>query len=68
MNATTQGAIMDKEITMRAKAFSNESIREYKMIVETNGNVLVYDSTDGHYTNCHSLCKSAILRARKMAI
>ena len=56
-----------KEITARAKAFSRESIREYKFAVDADGTVRVWDSVAGHYTTCHSLSASAIRRIVKLA-
>jgi hypothetical protein len=57
---------MSKIITIRAKAFTNEGVRENKVMVDGD-TISVWDSVAGHYTTCHSLSKSAISRARKMA-
>ena len=57
---------MKKEIKMRVKAFSGEGIRDYRVLVD-NDDVLVWDSVAGHYTTCHSLCGSAIKRAKRLA-
>lgn len=58
---------MSKKIDIRAKAFSGEGIRKHRVLVENDGSVLVWDSVAGHYTRCHSLSRSALLRARKIA-
>ena len=54
-------------ITIRAKAFSTETIREYVALVEADGSVLVWDSVAGYFTSCHVLAPSALKRARKLA-
>jgi hypothetical protein len=56
-----------KTLTIRCKAFSGESIKTNKVRVETDGNVQVWDSVAGHYTNVHSLSESTIRRIRKLA-
>lgn len=58
---------MSKQATIRAKAFSCESIRSYDILIEPDGAVLVWDSVAGYYTSCHILSASAIRRARKLA-
>jgi hypothetical protein len=63
---TTTEDNMSKIITIRAKAFTNEGVRENKVMVDGD-TISVWDSVAGHYTTCHSLSKSAISRARKMA-
>ena len=54
-------------ITMRAKAFSGEGVREHRLAVDGDGTVRVWDSVAGHYTLCHSLSGAAIARAREIA-
>jgi hypothetical protein len=58
---------MSKQATIRAKAFSGESIRSHDIMIESDGAVLVWDSVAGYYTSCHILSPSAIRRARKLA-
>lgn len=55
-----------KIVTIRARAFSAEGIRTHRVMVESDGSVLVWDAVAGYYTSCHSLSASAIRRARKM--
>jgi hypothetical protein len=57
---------MNKEITMRARAYSGEGVREHRVLVDGN-DVLVWDSVAGHYTSCHALSKNAIRRAKRLA-
>lgn len=57
----------DKVVHIRAKAFTGESIRAHRCLVDASGNVRVWDSVAGHYTTCHALTKSAQQRARKAA-
>ena len=54
------------ELTVRAKAFSNEGVRDHRVMVD-DANVRVLDSVAGHFTLCHSLSKSAIKRIIKLA-
>lgn len=64
MDQTTK---TEKFVTIRAKAFSHEGVRENKCMVESDGTVRVWDSVAGHYTTCHVLADSATRRARKLA-
>lgn len=57
----------DKKLTVRAKAFSNEGVREHRVMIEGDGTVRVYDPVAGYYTTCHSLSESAQRRIRKLA-
>ena len=59
---------MLKEIEMRAKAFAGEGVRDHRISVDDDGDVRVWDEVAGYYTTCHSLCKDAIRRARKIAM
>lgn len=45
----------DITVTVRCRPFSGFPRDEYRCIVESDGNVLVWDSIAGHYTRCHSL-------------
>ena len=58
---------MKNEIKIRARAFSDEGIREHRVAVDEDGTVRVWDGVAGYYTTCHCLCDSAIRRARKLA-
>lgn len=51
----------------RCAAFSGEGVRTNKILVKTNGDVWVWDSVAGHYTNCHSLSESQQARLRNEA-
>jgi hypothetical protein len=56
------------EITMRAKAFRGEGVREHHMLVDSDGRVWVKNPLDGTYTaEWHSLTPAAQRRARKLA-
>ena len=58
----------DVELTIRCKAFSGEGVRRNRVLVETLGDVLVWDSVAGHYTTCHALSKSTQAKIRKEAL
>jgi hypothetical protein len=58
---------MAKQITVRARAFSGEGVREHRVEVEADGTVRVWDSVAEHYTLCHSLSPSAERRIRTAA-
>lgn len=49
------------EMTVRAKAFSGEGVRQHRVMVD-DVNVRVYDSVAGHFTLCHSLSKKTVAR------
>jgi len=52
---------------MTTKAFSTETRRPYRMTVDADGTVRVYDSTAGHYTTCHSMSERSMQIARRKA-
>lgn len=65
-------------VTARAKAFSNEGVREHRFAIDPDvilpmsgqrvpGLIRVWDDVAGHYTTCHSLSESAKQRIRKLA-
>jgi hypothetical protein len=60
----------DVELTIRCKAFSGDSVRENKVLVEPgrNGAILVWDSVAGHYTSCHILTIRTQAKIRSQAI
>lgn len=53
MNAT-------KEIVanVRCKAFSGQGVKNHRVLVESDGSVLVWDVVAGHFTRCHALSES----------
>ena len=57
---------MSTEISIRAKAFTGEGIRQHRVMVD-GYIVRVWDSVAGHYTTCHSLSESAMRRIRRVA-
>lgn len=56
-----------KTITIRCRAFSNDTIRMNKVAVDRYGTVRVWDGVAGHFTTCHIMSRAAIAKARKMA-
>lgn len=60
---------MDIEITMRARAFSGEPVREHRVLVDSEDmTVRVWDSVAQSFTTCHVLGKDAIRRAIREAL
>lgn len=57
----------DRVVTIRARAFSGDRIRDHRCTVDADGTVRVWDEVAGHYTTCHSLTRGALARARKAA-
>lgn len=49
------------ELTIRAKAFTGEGVREHRVMVD-GVNVRVYDSVAGYFTLLHCLSKRAVAR------
>jgi len=49
--------------TMTCKTFAAFTRSEYRIKVDDNGAVSVYDDVAGHYTTCHSLSVAARRRA-----
>ncbi len=66
MTTTKQPTTAGVVVTIRAKAFSGESIRDHRCLVD-DVNVRVWDSVAGHYTLCHALSAAAQKRARDAA-
>lgn len=64
--STAREAAQQVELTVRAKAFSSEGVRENRVLVEGQS-VRVYDSVAGYYTTCHSLSAAAQRRIIKLA-
>ncbi|MCL4695469.1 MAG: hypothetical protein KJ023_00180 [Burkholderiaceae bacterium] len=62
MTKTTQ-----REVTVRARAFSGAGVEKIRAIVDADGAVRVYDDVAQHYTACHILGKSAQQRIRRLA-
>lgn len=71
---TTNIITTDRHLTIRAKAFAGQGVRNHRVMVEadrvdgrdvTRGDVLVWDDVAGHYTRCHSLTPRTIARIRR---
>ena len=58
----------DVELTIRCKAFSNEGVRINRILVQTLGDVLVWDSIAGYYTKNHALSERTQARIRRQAL
>lgn len=57
----------DTIIRMTCKPFSAYGRGEYRLLVQPDGAVLVFDDIAGHYTACHSLPQTSISAARRKA-
>jgi len=53
---------MNRTITITARAFTGETPRPYRVRVDDDGVVRVYDSVARHYTANHILSKSIVRR------
>ena len=53
--------------TMTTKAFSFESARKYRMTVDSDGRVWVWDGIAGCYTTCHCMSERSQAIARRRA-
>lgn len=56
-----------KEFTVACRAFTAEARQKNKVVVNTNGEISVFDSIAGHFTTNHTLSKADSLRIRKIA-
>lgn len=56
-----------KKVLARARAFTNQGIREHCFSVDAGGTVRVYDSAADHYTTCHCMSKKTQARIRRLA-
>jgi hypothetical protein len=54
-------------LTVRCRAFRGEGVRRNRIRVSPDGTIRVYDSVAACYTLCHSLCRSAQARIRRLA-
>jgi len=56
-----------KTITMMTKAFSAEARSTYRIAVDEDGTVRVWDSVAGHYTRLHGMTARSMAAARRKA-
>lgn len=56
-----------KTITAKAKAFSTESARQYRFMVDADGTVRVWDDVAGYYTTCHIISERVRRRLVRLA-
>ena len=56
-----------KILTVRCRPFTGSRMGEYKVMVQVDGLVRVWDAVAGYYTTCHCLSESTQRRIRKMA-
>lgn len=59
---------MSKIITMSTKAFSGYGRGTYRLQVDADGTVRVWDSIAGHFTACHSMSARSQQIARRRAL
>jgi hypothetical protein len=57
----------DVTLDVRCKAFSCESAKVNRILVDISGSVLVWDAVAGHYTACHILSEVAQEKMRRLA-
>lgn len=58
---------MGQFITMETKAFSNENRRVYRLSVDRDGTVRVWDSVAKNFTTCHCMTERSMACARRKA-
>jgi hypothetical protein len=56
-----------KTITMTTRAFSAEPRRAYRIAVDDDGTVRVWDAVAAHYTTCHAMTERSMAIARRRA-
>jgi hypothetical protein len=56
-----------KTVTIRARAFKGQGIKQHQCSVDSDGTVRVWDSVAGYYTTCHSLSAVAAAKVRDLA-
>lgn len=60
--------MFQQEFYVKIKAFSSdEEAREYRVMVEENGGVWVWDSVAGNFTSCHILDEDQADLLRELA-
>ena len=57
----------EREFVARCKPWKSEGVRENKILVDSDGDVRVWDEIAGHYSFCHSLSPAQIRRLRRIA-
>ena len=60
-------SFLNQEFEMICEPFSGRNIGIYRIRVELDGTVYVYDCTAGHYTYCHNLSSVEIKKAQEIA-
>lgn len=67
LNGTTIEVGSAVRVLARARAFSNQPIKQHCFSVESDGTVRVFDAVANHYTTCHCLSAASQRRIRKAA-
>jgi len=55
------------EFIARCRAFTGEGVKENRILVESDGEVCVWDAFARTYTRCHALSAGQQARLRKLA-
>lgn len=58
---------MDVEMIVRCRPWSREGVQKARVLVQSDGDVLVWDDVASHWTRFHSLGPWAIRRIRRLA-
>lgn len=65
--ASATAKLDDRQVQIRARAFTGGKVEEQYCMVDPDGTVRVWDGEARHYTTCHILDDAALKRARKAA-
>lgn len=57
----------DVTLVVRCRPFRCEGVQKVRVLVEADGNVLVWDDAARHYTRLHALSPHATQRIRRLA-
>ena len=67
MAQVVSGVVKDVKIVVRCRPWSGGNVQQARVLIQADGDVLVWDDVAGHYTRLHALGPRAIRRIRRLA-
>lgn len=60
-------AQMDVEMVVKCRPWSCEGVQKARVLIQADGDALVWDDIAGHFTRLHALSPRAMRRIRRLA-
>ena len=64
---TTMSTYQETHLEYYCKAFTHETAREYTVLVNSDGDVMPWDSVAGHFTRSHVMSDESVAECRRRA-